>query len=70
MIIGLSEWSWSYKGMINVVLCEKKRLRSFEEKMTFLDSKWFGVSVGSIWEIRNGLSVLHYVWFWKTMVLE
>jgi hypothetical protein len=58
------------KGWLMWFYVKRKDLRSFEEKMTFLDSKWFGVSVGSIWEIRNGLSVLHYVWFWKTMVLE
>jgi hypothetical protein len=51
-------------------LCGKKRFAKFWRKMTFLDSKWFGVSVWSIWEIRNGLGVLHYVWFRKTMVLE
>jgi hypothetical protein len=49
---------------------KEKTCEVLKKKMTFLDSKWFGVSVGSIWEIRNGLSVLHYVWFWKTMVLE
>jgi hypothetical protein len=58
------------KGWLMWFYVKRKDCEVLKKKMTFLDSKWFGVSVGSIWEIRNGLSVLHYVWFWKTMVLE